>query len=322
MKSISFKSVLFVLSSVFLFNYTFGYSVTMCDDGHSLSDHIAGKYIGISIWNGDWSYNKSFTAPAGNCIHVTGLAGGDFVQFGKFFSTNDVIKPQPMSKNNTHNQSMTTPNLTDGFWCMTSQAATIRASGIETTSYFTWQDSGTCYQMGAYPDWQDSIWNIPPQNTGEENEQRSIITANTFVSTFQMVGLQWPDPGNSVSDLQIVGDNGFLSPPTNSNSGLFVVVNSTTSSIYYLIQNDVTPRGGPTYNGLRTAYYNPPIIIDTGVSSNTVNYDEQQYLCVANSSLSAVAPNWTITPEVVEGNDNYQSTVYPFGYGRTVNCLF
>ena len=213
---------------------------------------------------------------------------------------------------------MTVPNLTDnGYWCMTSRPTTIRASGIETTSDFTWQTSGTFYTMSGAQDWQDSIWNIPPQNTGGENEQRSIITANTFVSTLHTVGFgasKSLGEEQPVSDLQIVGDNGFLSPPITSSNGLFVVTSSTTSSIYYLLQSNVTPNGGATYHGLHTADYKVPIIIDTGLHSNN-----QQYLCV-DSSLLAVAPDWTIIPEVVEGNDNYQETVYPFGYGRIANC--
>ncbi|MCX8513997.1 MAG: hypothetical protein ORN24_00330 [Burkholderiales bacterium] len=82
MKKTNIITLLFFLS---LTNFATAYSVTMCDDGSSSADPIAGTEIGISVWNAQWTNNKQFTAPVGNCIYVSGLSGGDFVQFGKLF---------------------------------------------------------------------------------------------------------------------------------------------------------------------------------------------------------------------------------------------
>ncbi|MCX8514104.1 MAG: hypothetical protein ORN24_00900 [Burkholderiales bacterium] len=153
-----FKHIFIVIVFLFITKLASAYSVTMCDDGVRYdADELYGIDIGISIWNAQWTNNKQFIAPVGNCIYVSGLSGGDFVQFGKLFYLR-AKSNNPAAKDRSNNLKI------DGDWCMSSNATTIQASGIETTSQWRWLPSGTCYNFGAGQDWHDCVINSKVTN--------------------------------------------------------------------------------------------------------------------------------------------------------------
>lgn len=266
----------------------------MCDDGQPSYGNIIGTQIGISIWNSSWTNNKQYIAPIGNCIYVSGLSGGDFVQFGKSFMPRNYL-------------SKTQSNLADSSqWCMTSNATTIVTSGIETTSQFNWMNSGRCYAFGSGQDWHDSIWSIQPQNTGGENEQRYAITSNTFTGVFQLLQNPKGDGGPITLDAdysQLIGTNGYIRN-TNTTNGLAITSTLSTENSYYL--NKWIP----------TKTYTTPIIVNFGIMyTNDYFSNTKAYLCYNNDSETTITP-WSIIPETTPGNDNYQETVYPFFLGN------
>ncbi|MCX8513996.1 MAG: hypothetical protein ORN24_00325 [Burkholderiales bacterium] len=198
-------------------------------------------------------------------------------------------------------------------WCMSSNATTIQASGIETTSQWRWLPSGACYNFGAGQDWHDSIWNIPPQNTGGENEQRTIINSNSFVATFQ--GIEHPAYFTSTGEfanLKIIGQNGYNADVVASTGTLAVASNSSENS-YNLVESNINIL--QVYYTWSTPNFSTPVIANI---ATVLREDGNDYFCV--DSKYQTLTEWSITPEVTDGSDNYSATLYPFAYISGNNC--